>query len=151
MKARILGAIGSAMVLAAVGSPVHAEDDLEKNDHKFFFFHKLDVAEEVFVADREFCASYASRVKPPKGPNVYTPGLAGAAVGGLLGGIQKSSMRRQMARAVLRKCMGMKGYARYALTKDQMEELWSTRWDEGKSRVAARAAKPISDERKIAQ
>ncbi|MEM1052582.1 MAG: hypothetical protein AAGI28_10850 [Pseudomonadota bacterium] len=141
----------AGFLLAIAGllvSPALAEDDLGKNDYKWFFFHKEGVTEEVFTADYEFCSIYGSRVQPPRGPNVYTPGAIEAGVAGLFGGIQRSNQRRNMFRAVMRKCMAMKGYARYGLTEAEMDSLWNGGWDEAKTRVAVRAATPISTERR---
>lgn len=129
-------------------SPANADDDPGKNDYKWFFFHKGGVAEEEFIADYTFCSEYGARVEPPRGPNIYTPGIIESGVAGFLGGIQRSNQRRQMFRAVMRKCMAMKGYARFGLSEEEMEALWDGGWDDAKSRVAARAAQPITTERR---
>lgn len=141
--------IGLAFLCAGIAiSPASAEDDPGKNDYKWFFFHKEGIAEENFVADYTFCSDYAVRVDPPRGPNIYTPGIIESGVAGFLGGIQRSNQRRQMFRAVMRKCMMMKRYSRYGLTEEEMDTLWDGGWDKAKGRVAARAAKPITTERR---
>ena len=136
----------------AAATSASAEVDVppgEKNDHKFFFFHKTEVAEDQFVADYEFCGSYAGRVEPPRGPNIYTPNAIAAGVTGFLGGLERGNQRRRMFRAVMRKCMSMKGYARYAIEEEALEELWDGGWAEAKGRVAARAAQQITSERRV--
>ena len=141
--------IGLGLALACLpASAAYAEDDPGKNDYKWFFFHKEGVAEADFIADYTFCSAYGARVEPPRGPNVYTPGVIQSGVAGFLGGIQRSNQRRQMFRAVMRKCMAMRGYARFGLTEEEMEMLWDGGWDEAKERIAARAAEPITTERR---
>ena len=136
-------------------APVEQSPDLppiapgEKNDHKFFFFQRDGVEESQFVADYGFCGEYAGLVSPPRNSSVYTPNPIAAGVTGFLGGLERGNQRRRMFRAVMRKCMSMKGYARYAIEEEALEELWDGGWDEAQSRVAARAALAITNERRL--
>ena len=76
-----------------------------------------------------------------------TPIAAGAA--GIFQGLEKSKQRNRMFWSVMRKCISIKGYARFALDKDGMKELWDGGWDDAKTRIALRAAQPITDERRV--
>lgn len=123
------------ILLSTLSAPAFAVEDEEK----FFYFYQNTKTTEAVIADHEFCREYASRVNPPKGGYVYTPDPASAGAAGFLGGIQKSSNRRKMARAVLRKCMTTKGYRRFFLEEEKFDAVYEGGWEKAKFRLAALA------------
>ena len=133
-------------LLLGSGEAFAAEDE-----EKFFYFHKSDITPETFVGDFEYCGEYAARVQPPKAGYVYTPNLAAAGAAGFMQGIMKSGQRRMMIRAVQRKCMGMKGYTRYFMEEDRLDELWDGGWKDAKERVAALGSGPVPEDRVLPQ
>ena len=146
-RGRLYGALCAAIFGASAASaepaPVGASDEAVRafrpppaDLHTFqrpFYFHKDGVPIELARADILECRDYAAKavlwaripdrvpvaekaVKPEAtGSGIISP-LAAGVVLSLFGGAEQ----RKIAAANLRKCMGFKGYRRYALS----EPLW---------------------------
>jgi hypothetical protein len=140
MRVGTMGAI--ALLLAAV--PAAAAEDEDDPDN--FFFQKPGVSREAALADWEECRDLASAVEPPRGPSVYTPNVAAAAAAGFAQGFIRGGQRRHMGEAAMRKCFQVKGYSRYAMTKEEAKQLYSGGWKTMREKLADKAAGPAPSE-----
>ena len=66
-----------------------------------------------------------------------------AATTGFLQGLQRGAQRRHLFDAALRKCLHVKGYARYALPKEEAKALYTGGWPQLRERLADRALAPV--------
>lgn len=94
------------------------------------------------IADMEECRDLAAGVRPPGVGYMYAPGLAGAAVAGLMQGLERGAQRRHMQDAALRRCMNVKGYARHSISKEEATTLYAGEWPAMRERLADRALAP---------
>lgn len=126
-------------------SQAFADDDAEK----YTFFSNTAISREQSLADWDECRDLASAVQPPPAGYVYTQGAAGAAAAGFIQGLIKGAQRRHMFDAALRKCMALKGYQRYASTKEESAELYSGKWPDMRKKLAERALKPVAGNQRL--
>ncbi len=116
----------------------------------YSFFSQNGLARERALADFEECRDLAGVVQPPSSNDyVYTPGLAAAATVGFLQGLERGEKRRNMADAAFRKCMSIKGYLRFAMTKDEARALYDGGWQEQRERMVDRALAPVGEHQRI--
>lgn len=134
----ILPGIAAAQEPAAASQAQEAEDA-----DKYNFFSQPTASREQVLADFDECRDLASSVRPPQPGYVYSQGIAGAAAVGLLQGFMKGAQRRHMFDAALRKCMSVKGYARYPMSKEQAKLTYDGSWKEMREKLADRALAPI--------
>lgn len=137
----MLKAIFTAALLALPGAALAEESD---DSDKFFFFNNPAVSREQALADWDECRDLAGVIQPPPAGYMYTPGLAGAAVGGLLQGLIQGAQRRHMTDAAVRKCMNIKGYQRYTMAKEDAQALYSGKWPQIREKLADRAVAPVA-------
>lgn len=130
----IVPGIAAAQEPAAAGQAQEADDA-----DKYNFFSQPTASREQVLADFDECRELASGVKPPQPGYVYSQGIAGAAAVGLLQGFMKGAQRRHMFDAALRKCMSVKGYARYPMSKEQAKLVYDGSWTEMREKLADRA------------
>jgi hypothetical protein len=117
-----LTAFAAAFALTAVSSPLakektaQAEDSVKSEDDpaKFFLFHLPGVTADQARGDLVFCIGQARPVLSMRDRTGGTGGLLGAMINGRMAEIDRFRMRN----AVMRKCMGMMGYDRYAVPQD---------------------------------
>ncbi len=119
--------------------------EAERNYFKYFFFHRADTDFATAYSDIQECDGYARGLAyRAGGSNYYAPvpmtmvGAVGGAIGGAIGNamadaIFGSAERRMQRRAVMRTCMGFKGYTAFGLAKNVWEEF---NFDEGNSSLA---------------
>jgi len=131
--------IGVALSLAAPSAGWAQETDGEK----FNFFSQPSLSRAQVLADFDECRDLASAVQPPQPGYTYTPNIVAAAAVGMVQGFMKGAQRRHMFDAALRKCMSIKGYGRYALTKEQAKAIYAGSWQQMRERLADRALAPI--------
>lgn len=132
-----------ATLLLLLSSPAYAEsaDDAEQR----YFFSNVSLDRAQILTDWDECRDLASMVRPPETGSVYAPGLAGAAAAGFLKGLIQGAQRRHMFDASLRKCMSIKGYQRYMLSKPDYEALYTGKWPELREKLADRAVSPVGE------
>jgi hypothetical protein len=111
--------------------------EAERNYFKYFFFHRADTDFASAYADLQECDGYARGLAYRAGyTHAYTGmGLLPSAIGGAIGSamadaIFGSAERRMQRRAVMRTCMGFKGYTAFGLAKNVWEAF---NFDEGNS------------------
>jgi hypothetical protein len=136
-----------AAPLLLVSAAAHAEDSADAE--KRFFFSNPGLTREQVAADWEECRELASQVRPPQAPNVYTQGMAGAAAAGFMKGLIQGAQRRHMFDAALRKCMSVKGYQRYTMSKPDFEALYDGEWAQMRERLIDRALAPVGDAERL--
>jgi hypothetical protein len=130
-----------AAPLLLLSTAAHAEDS--DDAAKWFFFSNPRVTRDQAAADWDECRDLASQVRPPQGPYVYAPGAAGAAAAGFMKGLIEGAQRRHMSDAALRKCLNIKGYQRYAMSKAESEALYGGEWAQMRERLVDRALAPV--------
>ncbi len=135
---RLLG-----LALLACSSVAANAQDGEDAD-KYFFFNNASVTREQALSDWDECRDLAGPVQPPPAGYVYAPGLAGAAAAGLIQGFIKGAQRRHMIDAAIRKCMNVKGYTRYMMTKDDAKAMYAGGWPQIRERLADRAVSNVA-------
>jgi len=128
----------AAPLLCATAAFAQDADDGDK----YNFFSQPTATREQVLADLDECRDLASTVRPPQSGYTYTPNVAAAAAVGILQGFTKGAQRRHMFDAALRKCMNVKGYARYAMTKEQAKVVYAGSWKEMRERLTDRALAP---------
>ena len=111
--------------------------EAERNYFKYFFFHRADTDFATAYSDIRECDGYARGLAYHAGyTHAYTSmGLLPDAIGGVIGSamadaIFGSAERRLQRRAIMRTCMGFKGYTAFGLAKNLWEEF---NFDEGNS------------------
>lgn len=136
----------SALTLAAAGSGSALAGGGNANS-PYFFFSQPGIPRERVLADLEECRDLASMVRPPSSSDfdyIPTQGVAGAATLGVLQGLQRGERRRNMASAAYRKCMAIKGYKRFAMSKDEARALYAGGWEIQRERMADAALAPTA-------
>jgi hypothetical protein len=88
-----------------------------------YYFNKPGVTREAYVADVAECIELAGGVRRPAGPYLYSPNLLAAGLNGFFSGMMRSRERRRMVNMVERTCMADKGYARYEVDNDVIDEI----------------------------
>ena len=86
---------------------------------------------------------------PGSDTQAYTPGLIAAGVTGFLQGMERGQQRRNVVGAAFRKCMAIKGYQRYAMSKDEAKAMFAGSWQDGQNRLADAAVAPVGDHQRI--
>ena len=86
---------------------------------------------------------------PGSDTQAYTPGLIAAGVTGFLQGMERGQQRRNVVCAAFRKCMAIKGYQRYAMSKDEAKAMFAGSWQDGQNRLADAAVAPVGDHQRI--
>lgn len=127
-----------------VSVPAVAEEASEDAD-RFFFFQNSSVKREQALVDWDECRDLAGVVQPPAAASIYSPGLAGAAAAGFIQGLVRGAQRRHMLDAAVRKCMNVKGYGRYAMTKDEAKAMYAGGWPQIRERLADRAISDVTN------
>lgn len=138
----VIGALACAPVSAT------AQESAEDAD-KFFYFQNSSVTRDQALADWDECRDLAGVVQPPPAGYVYAPGLAGAAAAGFMQGLIKGAQRRHMLDAAVRKCMNVKGYGRYPMTKDEAKAMYAGGWPQIRERLADRALSNVSGKTRL--
>lgn len=131
-------AIASLSLLCATAAAAQDADDGDK----YNFFSQPTASRAQILADFDECRDLASTVRPPQPGYVYAPNVAAAAASGFLQGLQKGAQRRHLFDAALRKCMNVKGYARYAMSKEQAQLIYKGSWKDMREKLADRALAP---------
>lgn len=140
---KIVGALALAGALFAAPAWAAEDGPAQEESEKLFFFSNPAAARGQVIADWEECRELASAVRPPQAASVYTPNAVGALAAGFMQGLIQGAQRRHMFDAALRKCMNVKGYQRYAMTKPDFEALYDGKWPELKERLADKALAPV--------
>lgn len=144
---RVLKSLLGAVLLALPSVAFAAEGE---EDEKFFFFHNATITRDQALADWDECRELAGVVRAPPAGYIYTPnaggaaGLAGAAAAGFMQGIIQGQQRRRMIDAAIRKCMNVKGYTRYSMTKDEAKLLYAGDWPQIRERLADKAVGSVA-------
>ncbi len=112
-------------------------------DSRYTFFSQPTATRAQVLADWDECRELASAVQPPRAGYLYSPNAIAAGVNGFIQGMQRGSQRRHMFDASLRKCMSVKGYARYATAKDDAKSLYDGNWATMREKLADRALAPV--------
>lgn len=141
---RLLAFMGCALLLSG---PALAQDD--GTSDKYDFFSQPGRERALVIADFVECRDLASAVQPPRAGYVYTPNAVAAGAVGFMQGLVRGAQRRHMFDAALRKCMNVKGYARYATTKDEVKVIYSGSWDAMREKLADRALAPVGTARRL--
>lgn len=98
---------------------------------EYYYFNKADVSREDFVRDRTDCLKLAEDVKTPAS-SAYVPynnslsagqNAAAAGLAGLFAGLMLGSEERRVGLAVERTCMADKGYTRFVVDKNIIEDI----------------------------
>lgn len=133
---------------ATFGLPAMAKDG--NSNAPYYFFNQPGVSREQALADLLECGDLAGGVQPP-GSDTYTysPGIIAAGVNGFLQGMERGQQRRNMVGAAFRKCMAIKGYQRFEMTKDEAKAMFAGSWDEGRGRLADAAAAPVGTHQRL--
>jgi len=134
------GAIALAMLPLSFSTAASAQDN--SDDDKYTFFSQPTATRQQVLADLDECRDLASTVRPPQPGYVYTPNVAAAAATGVLQGLMKGAQRRHMFDAALRKCMSVKGYTRYSMSKEEAKIAYSGSWKDMRERLTDRALAP---------
>lgn len=101
---------------AFLSSGALAEQGVDLHNPKYhFYFHRTDSTSDTALADLTQCAELA---KPVISINDILSNNMG-----LLGNFMASTDRRVMRAAVMRRCMHLHGYARYAMPKSKWSEI----------------------------
>jgi hypothetical protein len=137
MKVWRSAAVAAATLTVLYAMAASAQD--ANDSEKYNFFSQPTATREKVLADLDECRDLASTVRPPQPGYVYTPNVAAAAATGLLQGFVKGAQRRHMFDAALRKCMSVKGYARYGMSKEQTQLAYSGSWKDMREKLADRA------------
>ena len=139
MRSRIYLFVSALYVLIASSAYADEASDPEK----YNFYSQATISREQALIDWDECRDLAGVVQPPPAGYAYSQGLAGAAASGFLQGLISGSQRRHMLEAALRKCMFLKGYQRYAATKEEIGILYTGKWADVREKLADRAVKPV--------
>lgn len=140
------GGWGVALALVAAQAG-HAQD--ADDDGKYNFFSQPGATRAQALADYDECRELASAVQPPPAGYMYAPNPIAAGVNGLFQGFQRAAQRRHLGDAAMRKCMGVKGYGRYAFGKDDAKALYAGDWATMREKLADRAIAPVGDARRL--
>lgn len=133
---------GAGLLLGAV--PAQAAEP--------YFYHKQDVAREVFESDVEACLGLSSGKGAQVGPGVVVPANPyGAAIGGFLGGMMKARERRQMRDNIMATCMLDRGYRRQPMSDTVAKEFGKLDEAGRMNRWFALASGPAPTETRAAQ
>lgn len=124
--------------------PVQARAADGDDGDKYNYFSQPSASRTQVLAGYEECRDLASVVQPPPAGYVYSPGLAGAAATGFIQGLIKGAQRRHMFDAAFRKCMSVKRFSRYSITKEDAKLLYSGKWPEMREKLADRALGPVA-------
>ena len=102
----------AGMCMFASGGAFAQTEPVEKPDPaKFFLFYGAGLSKDQVRGDLVFCIDQAKDILSMRDRMPATGGLIGALINGRMGEIDRFRMRN----AAMRKCMGMMGYARYAV------------------------------------
>lgn len=133
-----MGMFLALAVLAQAAAPGEAAPD-----ERYTFFSQPTATRAQVLADWDECRELASGVQPPRAGYMYSPNAVAAGVNGFIQGMQRGSQRRHMFDAALRKCMSVRGYARYATAKDEAKALYDGNWAAMREKLADRALAPV--------
>jgi hypothetical protein len=141
--------IAVALALGAVvGDPAMANGGT--SDAPYYFFNQSGIAREQAVADLAECSELAGAAQPLGSDTyAYTAGVIAAGVTGFLQGMERGQQRRNMVGAAFRKCMAIKGYQRYAMSKDEAKAMFAGSWEDGRKRLADAAVASVGDHQRI--
>ncbi len=135
--------------------PVQDYEPTNNEPADYFYFSKAGIAAEQAGADWDECRDLVATIRGPVPDQVYyyTPGgtagvVANAAVG-LIQGFIRAGQRRHMINAGIRKCMQVKGYARYAMTKDEADAVYDGKWDDIRARLVEKAVAPADEAQRL--
>lgn len=152
MRSRLVVALVATLF---AGGVARAEDDAGDEPDKYFFFSKPEVTAEQAGADWDQCRELVSQVQPPAAAPIYyanpggAAGLAAAAAVGFVQGFIRAGQRRHMVDAALRKCMHVKGYGRYAMTKDEAKAMYDGGWDQIRPRLVQKAVAAVGEAERL--
>jgi hypothetical protein len=115
-------AAGLAAVAAALApAPASARDH--------YYFNRPNVSREAYAADVSECAELAGGARAPQMGPVYVAvpntlyGGIGAAIGILFAGLLAGNPDKRVKRSVERTCMADKGYGRFEVEEDLIDEI----------------------------
>lgn len=151
MRSRYVVAVFATLVLAAAAQAEDAPDD----PSEYFFFSKAGITAEQAGVDWDECRELVGPVQAPAAPAIYysnaggAAGLAGAAAAGFIQGFISAGQRRHMIDAAIRKCMHVKGYGRYAMTKDEANAMYDGGWDQIRPRLVSKAVSPVGNAERL--
>jgi hypothetical protein len=122
VRSPIRPAIGLAAVMALLApAPAAARDH--------YYFNRPNVSREAYAADIAECTELAGGARAPKMGPVYvmvpnTPyGAIGAGIGILFAGLLQGNPDKRVKRSVERTCMADKGYGRFEVEEDLIDEI----------------------------
>ena len=150
--------------MALIASAAHAGsepsgpawvDPYPDGESKYFAFHKAGVSVDQAHADIGECLTYAAPtqayVGPPKfvllgeapgpRPRIVAPALISGIVGDLIMMAVTSGIENKMSRGNMRRCMGYKGYQRFAISEEAWKAMQKGKNDEVAGRLALMAAR----------
>lgn len=149
-------AMTAAILVATLSASAAARaEEGEEKPSKHFFFSRPDLPAEQVAADWEECRELVGPMQPPAANAVYyapqggAAGLAGAAAAGFIQGIIRARQRSHMIDAGIRKCMHIKGYVRYEMSKEEAKQIYSGGWSEIRPRLVFKALAPVGDAERL--
>ena len=134
MRRLLLPAVLAGALLCGTGGPASAAQreesqgeaagEVAEDPSKFFVFHLEGVSFEQAQADYLYCIDQAQPVLSMRDKmGTSGGGLLGALINGRMAEIDRTRMRN----AIMRRCMGMIGYARYRMPEAE----WNVMVEEG--------------------
>lgn len=104
---------GLAIAGLAIATPSIARSEKSDDPSKFFLFHHDDVSEDVARGDYLYCIKIARTALSPRA-KTQSIGLLEGLINGRFADVDSFRMRN----AVMRKCMALHGYRRYAVAEN---------------------------------
>lgn len=92
-----------------------------------YYFNRAGVSREAYMADVAECIELAGGVRPGSPFVPYSPNIIAAAAGAFFAGMARSAERRRMRNRVERTCMADKGYGRYEVENEILDEIHDLR------------------------
>lgn len=88
-----------------------------------YYYNKPGVSREAYMADVAECLDLAEGVRPRNTAVPYSPNIIGAIAGAFFAGMARGRERRRLATLVERTCMADKGYGRFEVDEDVLDEI----------------------------
>jgi hypothetical protein len=147
MKRMMIGVLFALLVVPAIGAE-NADSEAEDSG-KYELFSQPGIERAQVLKDFDECRDLAGNVQPPPAGYVYAPGLAASAATGFIQGMMQGAQRRHMSGAAFRKCLNIKGYQRFAATREEAKSLYGAKWAVARERIADAALAPVSERKRL--